>query len=465
MTENTLDGLRVQQWGVEGVRAAGVLTVAVQPTAGDSFVIGDETYTFVSSGANEQGEINVGADLAAAKVNIVAAINGTDGWNAANPKASAATFSSDNCTITARIPGPAGNAIVFTENFTSGSNVMNGSGVLGGTTTGAFARGTAVAATSKIAIESITWGDDDESIYRPQFKTGLLIRNRGAAMAVQHGTRFSFSDQPVVWEQLMHWLTMVIEGEPDVVWDDGDSVYRWTFVRDPASNPKPLSWTLQRRFSTGLGSVEGTDKIDQRAAYALMSELELAWAQNEHMRMSGSGFARKFATSAITSALSLPTAQLGVSALSTVYMDDTWATVGDTLLAEQVVGWRWRIGTGAMPLHTAEGRTDLDFTKHQYDAMEVQLGLTITLLLDPATYAAESVHAAAGDLRAVRLNVAGSGGRLLQLDGLFQHTKPSLFKIGEQDGQDIVEIELEESTDQTNFLQAVIDHPTVYSLA
>lgn len=460
MTENAISGLRTQQWGVEGVRAAATLTIGVIPTAAKTLIIGGRTYTFRAAiDTDAYGEVSIGANVAEARTNLVAAING-NALNPANERVSIAPFSGSAAVVTAHVPGTAGNALVFTGTYTDDAG--NSATAF---TTGAFARGTPAAATSKVAIEKLDWGDDDENIYRPQFTTGLLLRNRGAATAVQHGTRFNFSDQPVVWEQLMHWLTMVIEGDPTVVWDNGAGVYRWTFVRNPAANPSPLSWTLQRRFSTGLGAVEGTDKIDQRAAYALMSELELAWALNEHMRMSGSGFARKFESSAITGALSLPTAELGVSALSTVYMNDSWATLGNTLLAEQVVSWRWRIGTGAMPLYTAEGRTGLDFTKHQYAAPEVQLGLGLTLLLDPATYAAESVKAAAGDLRAVRLKVAGSGGRLLQVDGLFQHTKPSLFKVGEQDGQDIVEIELEESTDQTNFLQAVIEHPTVYSLA
>ena len=455
MTENTIEGLRVQQWGVEGVRATSTLTLGVIPTAAKTLIIGGRTYTFRASGDTDTyGEVSIGANVGEAQVNLRAAING-NALNPANERVSCAAFAGNAAVVTAHLPGTAGNSLAFTGTYTDDAG--NSATAFAN---GAFARGTAVAATSKIAIEKLEWGDDDENLYRPSFATGLLIRNRGDASAVQHGTRFSFGDQPVVWEQLMHWLTMAVEGDPSVVWDNSALVYRWTFTRDPAANPSPLSWTLQRRFSDGLGN-----NVDQRATYCLLSELGMSWAQNEHLRLSGGGFARKFSTSAITAALALPSAELGVSALSTVYANDTWGAVGTSLLAEQVIGWDLRVGAGAMPLHTAEGRTDLDYTKHQYNAAEVQLGLNLTLLLDPTTYAAESAKAAAGDIRAIQIKVAGAGGRLMKINGLYQYTKPALFKIGEQDGQDIVEIELEEATDQTNFFQWVVEHPTVYSVA
>ena len=460
MTTNTIEGLRVYQWGFEGVKAVGTLTVDTQPTIGDTFTIGGIVYTFVAVvDANAEGEVSIGANVAGAKLAIVAAINGTDGFNNPHPAVTASAFSGDVATLTARIPGEAGDAIATTETFTAGTNIFNAT-TLGGTTAGVYARGTSVAATSKMAIEKIEWGDDDENIYRPSFANGLLMRNRGEATAVQHGTRFSFSDQPVVWEQLMHWLALCVKGEPSVTYEDGSpDVYRWTFTRTPTANPQPLAVTLERRFSNG------SDFVDQECSYAMLSMFGLSYAENEHLRMSGEGFARKFSTATITAALSAPTAELGVSALSTVYVDDTWGAAGGTLLAEQVIGWDLEFGTGFAPLYTAEGRTNLDFTKAQPNAREVMANLKLTILLDPTTYAAEQIAAAAGTRRAIQVKVAGSGSRLLKFNGLFQHTKPALFKIGEQDGQDIVEMELEEATDETNFFSVIFEHPSVYSLA
>ena len=106
-------------------KAAGTLTVDTKPTSGDTMTIGSKTYIFVPIGtANADGEISIGADAAGAQANIVAAINGTDGVNAAHPDVTAGTFASDDCTITALIGGTAGNAITTTETFTAATNVF-----------------------------------------------------------------------------------------------------------------------------------------------------------------------------------------------------------------------------------------------------------------------------------------------------------------------------------------------------
>lgn len=113
------------------VKASTTLAVDTRPTSGDTMTIGAKTYIFVPVGtANSEGEISIGADLPAAKLNIVAAINGTDGVNAPHPTVRAATFVTNDCTITALIGGSAGNSIVTTETFTAGTNVF-AAGTLG----------------------------------------------------------------------------------------------------------------------------------------------------------------------------------------------------------------------------------------------------------------------------------------------------------------------------------------------
>lgn len=458
MTENTIEALRIQQVGLEAVAAQGTLTMDTQPTAEDTVVVGGVTYTWKASGA-VSGEINVGLDNAAAQANFVAAVNGTDGiQDGANPSVSAAAFVADDCVLTARIPGPAGNSIATTETFSAGTNVFDAA-TLGTTTAGAHARGTPVVATTRLAVEQLEWGDDDETIYRPKVANGLLMRNRGRGAAVQHGTRFSLPDQAAIWEQLPLWLAMVVSGAPVVTGPLGGP-YVFTYTSDPTENPSPLAATLQRRFTNGLGN-----DIDERAAYALLSSFGLSFAANEHLRLNGAGFARAFASSAITSGLTLPDFEVLVSALSTVYIDDTWATVGDTLLAEQVIGWRWTMSPGVFPRPTAEGRTTLDFTKHQVNGENRTLGLELTCLLDPTTYAAEQTKANTAATRAVRVRVTGSDGRQLDIDMLMQHAKPGLWAPGVDEGQDTVTFTLEEATDFTNFLAVGLTLPETFDIA
>lgn len=121
---------------VNAVASAGTLTMDTQPTADDTMTIGTKTYTFTADGtADEDGEIDVGADLADAKTLVVAAINGTDGNNTAHTQVTAAAFSGDDCVITASTKGTAGDDIATTETFTAGTNVFDAA-TLGTTTAG-----------------------------------------------------------------------------------------------------------------------------------------------------------------------------------------------------------------------------------------------------------------------------------------------------------------------------------------
>jgi hypothetical protein len=109
------------------------LTVDTQPTSGDTMTIGTKVYTFVPVGTDTaDGEISIGADLAAAKLNIVAAINGDGAFNEPHPLVSAAAFVGDICAISALIGGVAGDTIATTETFTANTNIFGGATLGGG---------------------------------------------------------------------------------------------------------------------------------------------------------------------------------------------------------------------------------------------------------------------------------------------------------------------------------------------
>lgn len=119
--------------GVEGVHAQGTLTVDTQVTADNTITVGATTYTFKAGATAVAGQIGIGADVAACKLAIVAAINGSDGFNGSNASASAAAFVGDDCVLTAKAIGTVGNAVVTTSVFTTGTNLFDA--VTLGTTT------------------------------------------------------------------------------------------------------------------------------------------------------------------------------------------------------------------------------------------------------------------------------------------------------------------------------------------
>lgn len=118
----------------------GTLTVDTQPIIGDTFTIGvgagSKVYTFVAElDADADGEVGIGADLAAAQLNIVAAINGTDGFNVAHTQVTAGAFAADDSIITAIVPGTPGDLIATTETFFAATNIFDAA-TLGTTTAG-----------------------------------------------------------------------------------------------------------------------------------------------------------------------------------------------------------------------------------------------------------------------------------------------------------------------------------------
>jgi hypothetical protein len=119
--------------GPAAVAAQGMLTVDTNPINGDTMTIGGKAYTFQSALTNADGNIAIGASLAATQANIVGAINltGTAGTDYAasmtlHPTVAAdPAFAANNLVLTAKTPGAAGNSIPTTETFTAATNLLD----------------------------------------------------------------------------------------------------------------------------------------------------------------------------------------------------------------------------------------------------------------------------------------------------------------------------------------------------
>ncbi len=126
-----------------GVAAQGTLTIDTKPIAGDTMTVDTKVYTFKDTITAADGDVFIGATLATAQANIVAAFNltgvaGTDYGSGMtyHPTVSIAAFAADDAVLTAKTGGTAGNSIATTETFDEGTNVFDAA-TLGTTTTGA----------------------------------------------------------------------------------------------------------------------------------------------------------------------------------------------------------------------------------------------------------------------------------------------------------------------------------------
>jgi len=440
MTQNYVEKFEKYQTGVEASAATGILTMDTQPTATDTVTIGGIVLTFVASGA-VAGEVNRGADLAAAKTNLVAAINGTDAINTANPYVTAAAFASNNMTVTARVKGPAGLTIATTETFTAGSNVWAAATLNGA---GAHARGTAVPATSvwpyPIAFEG------DNVIERAPFALGIGWENAGQDKLAADGAKFSIAELPLVFEVLSilgHWG---VKG--DVLPTGSAAPFTYTYtVPGTAANPSYVSRTLERRLS------DGTNNLDDEWAYSMLTKWGLKWGQRGLVMFSGEGFSRIRKDSTLTPSQTPPALTQIPTSLVTVFVNDTFATMGNTQITGQIVGGEFEYETGNQNEESADGRTDLDFGISEFNPGARRYKLTIKVKVQNGALAfTERAKAKAASIRAVRVRVSDAvSGQSFNIDGLYTHeTADGLQTIDRQDGQDIVEFSLVQSTDGTN---------------
>ena len=111
-------------FNVAATKSQGELTLDVIPVDTNTMTVDAKVYTFLDVITDADGDIFIGANVAATQANIVAAFDlsgvaGTDyGLNmTAHPTVDFAAFAADLGILTAKTPGAAGDTIVTTETF------------------------------------------------------------------------------------------------------------------------------------------------------------------------------------------------------------------------------------------------------------------------------------------------------------------------------------------------------------
>lgn len=152
---------------VAAVAAQGELTIDVKPIDGDDLLIDEETYTFQDTLTDVAGNVAIGATLATAQANLVAAINrelgyGTKYANSTDqhPTVSIADFDTDAAILTARTAGSASDAIVTTETFDAATNVFDET-TLGGETTGIDGDSLTIDLTVYTYVDALTGAENE----------------------------------------------------------------------------------------------------------------------------------------------------------------------------------------------------------------------------------------------------------------------------------------------------------------
>lgn len=318
--------------------------------------------------------------------------------------------------------------------------------------------GTAVAATAKLIVPDIDFQPTD-NVNRPRQARGQAIASPGGEFPVVRGSTWSVPAHPLNYEQLPFWLRAAIQG--GVTATGGGAPYTWTFARSGLVDPALKAATLERRRT------DFTNHVDHEFAMCMPTRIRISGAQDGDMQLEVEGIANRREGSTFTASLQGPTLVQVPFARTRVYLNDDWASLGNTLLAGKVISWSFEFMTGVKLLRTADNNSDLDHDIDVIDGREVDTRATIRVLMDKTLYDAELAKAETDPppLRAVRFKADGPSSRAITIDGLYKHTAGSLLvPVDEVAGQDVYDITLQGATDGTNFLSAVVVNTSAVAL-
>lgn len=310
--------------------------------------------------------------------------------------------------------------------------------------------GTAVAATAKLIVPQMIFTPTDQ-VSRIQEARGQAIRTPGGEFTVLRGSDWQVPAHPLNYEQLPFWLGRAVQGGITAVDTGSGGPYSWTYERNGLAAPALKAFTAERRNS------DFTNNEDHEFAYCMPTRLRIFGEADGFVQLEAAGMANRRENSTFTSSLQGPTLVKVPFSRSRVYLNDAHASLGSTLLAGKVLSWSWEFLTGVQLLRTADNNSDLDFDIDVINGREVGANLVIRVLMDKTLHEAELAKAESEALRAVRFKMDGSGSRAVTLDTLCKYVAGSLdVPVDEYMGQDVYEMRLQEATDGTDFVDAVV---------
>lgn len=308
-------------------------------------------------------------------------------------------------------------------------------------------KGTPAAATTRW-VGMTTFTPDEPRLY-PEIQNGLLLQNKASAPIAKKRTTFTLNAD-LTFEQILHVLNMCMMGLTSGTGAGSDKTWTFnpTFTADPGLN----SFTIQKRLT------DGATNWDERIAYAMGQSFEISGAIGENAKLTMEGFGRPIELStAITTAIAVPTVNFVPTSLFKVYIDDTFAGIGTTQLLGTLYGFRFNFESMAQPKDYIDGRADLSFSSHglkrAYYTLEIQGEFQAQL-------EAERAKARSASKRYVRLEAVGaalgSSNYKITIDLCCGHEQGVFDADGERDGNDTVTLSFVQDFDSAAPLAAKI---------
>lgn len=294
-------------------------------------------------------------------------------------------------------------------------------------------RGTGVAADKKLIgtltmTPNVTW-------HRPVDERNSLAEFR-RNVAVAQGTRLRFEGD-ATYDQLIDFLSMAVRGaiSPATVEITGRI---WTFTPQTTAKNVQDSYTFEY----------GDDVQAWDSAFVICDNLELSIALDEVVSLRADLFGKFAAKTSFTGAISDSSVTEIVANNMKVFIDSSWANLGNTEVATLVAGATVRLPTGIAPAKYADGSLDFSAVREARTHLEIDLDL-----INSTEAITEYDAYVAGTTRAIRLEVTGpiavgATNYKLTIDCIGTYvSEPELF--GDRDGENTLRLQLQSAEDSS----------------
>jgi len=230
--------------------------------------------------------------------------------------------------------------------------------------------GTAVVADTMLLGE-VTLPDSDRTVIIPGFGTGERIPGQLNSAFVRrilaNGVRFATpADRGGLYYQLLPliWSASIVGAVSPAAQTSGQSDYLWTHAVPLSAVETIDSFTLEA----------GDDARAYELAYCMCPEWELAGnADSGEVTLSATLFGDQIAATTFTNSLTAPSATYVIGKLAKLYVNASWATLGNTEFEATLLDWQVSFKGGVHPKLRGSGQRVLD--SHGQGEVEVTLSL------------------------------------------------------------------------------------------
>lgn len=256
---------------------------------------------------------------------------------------------------------------------------------------------------------------------------GLISKNTRDAIVTTKSEGMIATDQ-ASYEQIVYPLNMVLEG---IVPTGGGPTYTWTY--DPTLNNVADPTTFTVRY--------GIDGKYYQSDYVLGTDLTISFAAEEPWKISAKMAGGTVTTSGYVSVETLSAQTAILAGQTSVYIDNSWATLGNTVVSGYLIDAQW-----VLPGYHQKSFVDgsLEPTSHGLAKRAAKLEMTVEW--DTAQDATERTAWRNGTKRFIELK-AVNGSQSVTIDGCYIIT--DMATIGNRNGNITVKYTLESFYDTT----------------